>query len=365
MYAEDWPQETLSDLARIRRDHEFLRVLAAAVAKQGLGNPITDLNLINSVKSDLTFDQSWAVSDMANLVLDFHSVTSTRSPAHHAGGGGHRSRWSRRRPPQYQGGTTGTSSFRAAPGPDAIDQVLGIGPGIDPMTGSPLPASATVAVSVVNGTGTYNQAPTRRRPSPPSASTWSAWATRHPSGTCRRRTCLRIRSPAVEAAAERVAHSMSGSVIMAYDPSQVTDGAEVTVVTGTQFTVNAPPAPPAPRPPPRLPGDRRLSRPRRRHRPRPHPRHPPSRPRRQPRPASSHGIPGPARRAPPPPPRWPTPPDRPAGGAARSGGSERDQLLDVVVEDLPTVVVIEILELGHVRPSARGGLRCGASPIRR
>ena len=34
---------------------------------------------------------------------------------------------------------------------------------------------------------------------------------------------------------------MTGSVIMAYDPSQVTDGAQVTVVTGTQFAVNAPP----------------------------------------------------------------------------------------------------------------------------
>ena len=69
-----WPQENQSDLARIRRDHEFLRVLATAVAKQGLGNPIADINLINSVKSDLTFDQSWSVSDMANLVLAFHSV---------------------------------------------------------------------------------------------------------------------------------------------------------------------------------------------------------------------------------------------------------------------------------------------------
>lgn len=29
---------------------------------------------------------------------------------------------------------------------------------------------------------------------------------------------------------------------MSYDPNQVADGAEVTVVTGTQFTVNAPPA---------------------------------------------------------------------------------------------------------------------------
>ena len=38
---------------------------------------------------------------------------------------------------------------------------------------------------------------------------------------------------------------MTGSVIMAYDPSQVTDGAQVTVLTGTQFAVNAPPATPS------------------------------------------------------------------------------------------------------------------------
>src|SRR5271155_3249955 len=78
--AEYWPQEAQSDLARINRDHEFLRVLATAVAKQGLGNPITDVDLINSVKGDLTFDQSWSVSDMANLVLDFHSVSIDSVP---------------------------------------------------------------------------------------------------------------------------------------------------------------------------------------------------------------------------------------------------------------------------------------------
>ena len=43
-------------------------------------NPITDLDLINSVKADLTFDQSWSVNDMANLVLDFHSVNINSVP---------------------------------------------------------------------------------------------------------------------------------------------------------------------------------------------------------------------------------------------------------------------------------------------
>ena len=49
-------------------------MLGTAVAEQRMGNPLTDLNLINSVKSDLTFDQSWSVDNMASLVLDFHSV---------------------------------------------------------------------------------------------------------------------------------------------------------------------------------------------------------------------------------------------------------------------------------------------------
>ena len=39
-----WPQENQSDLARIVRDHEFLRVLATAVAKRGLSSPTTDLS---------------------------------------------------------------------------------------------------------------------------------------------------------------------------------------------------------------------------------------------------------------------------------------------------------------------------------
>lgn len=243
-YAEDWPQESLSDLARIRRDHEFLRVLGTAVAKQGLGNPITDLNLINSVKADLTFDQGWAVSDMVNLVLDFHSVNVNSVPqltlpvavvSDPDGAGGAL---------QYQGDSYGDVEFASqSQDQSAVDQVLGIGANTNPMNGEPLPAPSTVNVSVVNGTGTYNQA----------ANTAFGLAALgfHTVGTSdisplgdvvQTVVYYGSKSPAVEAAAEEVVHSMSGSVIMGYDPSQVTDGAEVTVVTGTQFSVNPPPA---------------------------------------------------------------------------------------------------------------------------
>ena len=241
-----WPQEAQSDLARIRRDHEFLRVLATAVAKRGLGNPISDLSLINSVKGDLTFDQSWSVTDMADLVLDFHSVNIAAVPqltlpvaevTDPEGASGDLI---------FQGSSYGEVEFPAqAQDQNAIDQVLGIGPSIDSMTGLPLPRPSSVTVSVMNGTGAENQA----------ADTASALAAlgfhtvgvgdTPPTGDVAETVVYYgSRAPAVEAAAEAVVRSMTGSVIMAYDPSQVADGAQVTVVTGSQFAVNAPTVPP-------------------------------------------------------------------------------------------------------------------------
>jgi LCP family protein required for cell wall assembly len=246
-YAENWPHETLSDLARIRRDHEFLRVLATAVSKQGLGNPITDLDLINSVKSDLTFDAAWPVSDMESLVLAFHSVDINSVPqltlpvsvVYDPDG------------PQNSGdyeydGSSGSGygdvEFPSeAQDQSVIDQVLGIKPSIDSMTGQPLPAPSSVAVSVQNGTGTYQQASDTATALSALGFNATAVGDVNPVGDLSETVVnYGSRTPAVEAAAEAVTRSMSGAVIMAYDPSQVTTGAQVTVVTGTQFTVNAP-----------------------------------------------------------------------------------------------------------------------------
>ncbi|HEV3369121.1 MAG TPA: LCP family protein [Acidimicrobiales bacterium] len=243
MNAQYWPQENQSDLARIRRDHEFLRVLAGAVAKQGLGNPVSDIDLINSVKADLTFDQSWSVSDMANLVLNFHSINIGSVPqltlpvavvTDPAGAGGSY---------VYQGGGPyGDVEFPTqSQDQAAIDQVLGIGNSIDSMTGKPLPTPSTVSVSVMNGTGASNQA----------ADTGSALTalgfhvvglgdTQPVGDVAETFVYYGSHSPSTVAAAELVARSMTGSVVMGYEPSQVTSGAQVTVVTGTQFAVNAP-----------------------------------------------------------------------------------------------------------------------------
>jgi LCP family protein required for cell wall assembly len=238
----DWPADPESDLSRIRRDHEFLRVLATAVAHQGLGDPISDVNLINSVKSDLTFDQSWSVSDMAHLVLAFHSVDINSVPQltmpvaqviDPAGESGDLI---------YQGGNYNEVEFPAqSQDQGVIDQVLSIGANTDSMTGNPLPATTSIAVSVMNGSGAYNQATDTSTALAALGFKIAGIGDTTPVGDVAETVVYYgSKSPATEAAAEKVARSMTGSVIMAYDPSQVSSGATVTVVTGTQFAVNAP-----------------------------------------------------------------------------------------------------------------------------
>jgi LCP family protein required for cell wall assembly len=239
-----WPQEAQSDLARIRRDHEFLRVLASAVAKRGLGNPIADASLLNSLKADITFDQSWSVTSMVSLLLEFHSVDINSVPQltlpvdlvnDPNGPSGDLI---------YEGGNYGQVEFPSQPQDRAtIDQVLGIAAGTDSMTGQPLPAPSTVSVSVENGTGAYNQATDTADALSALGFHTVGVGDASPTGDVSE-TVVYYGSlaPSAEAAAEAVANSMTGSVVMAYDPHQVTDGAQVTVVTGSQFSVNPPPA---------------------------------------------------------------------------------------------------------------------------
>jgi LCP family protein required for cell wall assembly len=239
-----WQPEAESDLARIRRDHEFLRVLASAVAKQGLGNPITDLNLINSVKADITFDQTWSVSDMVDLVLDFHSVNINEVPqltlpvqvvSDPEDGGGL----------VYDGSKYGDVEFPAeAQDLAAIDELLGIGPSTDSMTGDPLPSPSSVSVSVLNGTGVDNQATDTASELDALGYHVVGVGDTPPAGDVTETyVYYGSRDAAAEAAAESVSRSMAGAVVMGYDPAQVVDGAQVTVVTGSQFSVS-PPAPP-------------------------------------------------------------------------------------------------------------------------
>jgi LCP family protein required for cell wall assembly len=237
----NWPFENQSDLARIRRDHEFLRVLASAVAKNGLTNPITDFHLVSGVAPQLSVDQQLSQSDMINLVSTFHSVNANSAPqlTMPVSVGPAESY-------NYKGGVYGQIEFPSqVADQQVIDQFLGVSAGTDTMHGGALPVPGAVTVSVLNGSGATNQAADTSNAlqalgfkvagigDTPSVATQSETVVYYSQMT-----------PAAEAAAQTVAHSISGAVIMALGPTA--NGAQVTVVTGTQFTVNPPAAQAAP-----------------------------------------------------------------------------------------------------------------------
>jgi LCP family protein required for cell wall assembly len=229
----EWPQDPESDLSRITRDHEFLRVLATAVAKRGLGNPFTDQSLVSSVVSDLQADTGFSLSDMVHLVLTFHSVNINKAPQLTL--------------PvmvvdtvsyQYQGYNYGNIEF---PNEQldlaAIDQALGITKNTYPMTGGQLPQPTAVTVSVENGTDVANQATTTSTALSALGFHMVGVGDTTPVGPVAE-TVVNYSKAAYEPEAEKVAQSMSGAVVVGMGPT--TDGAEVTVVTGTDFSVNAP-----------------------------------------------------------------------------------------------------------------------------
>jgi LCP family protein required for cell wall assembly len=234
-----WPTETQSDLARIRRDHEFLRVLASAVKSKGLGNPITDQQLIAGVVGDLTVDSGFSATDMIGLVLTYHGVNVNSSPQLTV-------------PVQvdqfgnyvYKGGSYGDIEFPAEPEDHAaIDEFLGVKPNADTYSGGALPAPSKVTVSVMNGSGVYNQATDTAQSLKALGFNIGTVGDVTPVGQeAETVVYYSSKTPAELAAAQDVANSMTGSVIMAEDPTQVSPGAQVTVVTGTQFSVNPPPA---------------------------------------------------------------------------------------------------------------------------
>ncbi len=235
-----WPQEAQSDIARIRRDHEFLRVLAAAVKAKGLSNPITDQQLVAGVVGQLTVDSGFSASDMIDLVLGYHNVDVNSAPqltvpvavdqfGNYV----------------YQGGSYGDIEFPAQPQDhNAVDQFLGVkSNNEDTYSGGTLPSPSTVTVSVLNGSGASNQATTTAQSLQALGFHIGTIGDSAPVGReAETVVYYAAKTPAELAAAQAVANSMSGAVIMAMDPTQVKAGSQVTVVTGTDFTVNAPPA---------------------------------------------------------------------------------------------------------------------------
>jgi LCP family protein required for cell wall assembly len=231
-----WTREAQSDLARISRDHEFLRVLASAVAHEGLGNPLTDEKLVASVAPQMEMDPALK-GQLLGLAGTFHAVnpntvaeltlpvstTDTAVPVDYIYKG-----------LNYQ--EVVYPSLVADEG--AIDQFLGVKPDVDTMTGRPLPSPGSVTVSVLNGTGATDQAADTGRALGALGFMIGTLGDTAPVGTPSE-TLVTYRSSANEAAAEAVTRNLSGLVVLARGAT--TGGSDVTVTTGTDFAVKAPP----------------------------------------------------------------------------------------------------------------------------
>ena len=230
-----WPQDPQSDLSRIRRDHEFIRVLASQVSQRGLGNPLTDRSLVSAVAPNLQVDAALGATDMINLVLTFHGVSPSSAPQQtlpvvvHSGLSYY-----------YQGYDYGSVELTSEPQDrQAVYQFLGLSPGHDTMTGAALPSPSSVQVAVENGSGVYGQAGTTAASlSALGFQATAAGDVTSPGSPSETLVVYDPKSATGLADAEAVAQELTGAVVL--DAGQPTPGADVTVVTGSDFAVSPP-----------------------------------------------------------------------------------------------------------------------------
>ncbi|HTT87503.1 MAG TPA: LCP family protein, partial [Acidimicrobiales bacterium] len=230
-----WPQDPQSDLSRIRRDHEFLRVLATAVSARGLGNPVTDNDLLGAVAPQLQVDSGFSLGSMFGLVLTFHGTNPNAAPQvtlpvvvlsslNYL----------------YQGADYGNVELTSQPNDlAAVSKFLGLPTTRNTMTGQSLPSPSSVTVSVLNGTGTTGQAGQTASALRSLGFDVTGSGDAQASGPLSE-TVVYYSSAKYLGPAEQVLHSLSGAAVLG--KGHTADGAEVTVVTGTNFSVNTPPS---------------------------------------------------------------------------------------------------------------------------
>jgi len=240
-----WPQEAQSDIARIRRTHEFLRVLAAKVASRGLGNPFTDQSIISSVIGSLQVDQNFSENHMISLAREFASanvatVPQLTYPVVEVQNGSL----------LYQGYYYGDVEFPSQPsGEQTLATVFDVGTNENSFTYKDLPPAKSFKVSVENGSNTTGQAAAIAGDLSRRGFTIQSIGTRKPNGVVNETVVYYGGSPPPLnanwtspslAAAQEVLRQLSGPAILGYDPGEVTPGATVTVQTGDGLGVIAP-----------------------------------------------------------------------------------------------------------------------------
>jgi LCP family protein required for cell wall assembly len=239
----NWPPEALSDLARIRRTHEFMRVVAAQLLGTGIDNPIHDQSLATTLLPDLTVDNGFGWRQMVSLAVDYSGTKISQVPQltypivlNQTGS------YTYQGVPGY-----GDVEFPIQPGGwQTVDQILGVNPAQSPWTGKPLPVVGAFHISVENGTGTPNQAAIVAEALNKKGFHVNQTGDRTPVGTPEE-TFVWYGGPPPPAsgdwksaslgAALRVMTVLQGPVTLGYDPAMVTRGDMVTIQTGSDLSI--------------------------------------------------------------------------------------------------------------------------------
>lgn len=231
-----WPYEQQSDIGRIARTHEFLRVLASSVQKRGLSNPITDDKLVSSILPNVIVDSGLNDSNILGLIEDFHHANLVNAPQYTmpiavTPFGSY----------YFEGGNFGDVVFPVEPtDQNIINKFLGSANNLNTMSGKNLPSPSTISVSVMNGSGTPGQATIIANDFKDLGFSIGEVGNDKPVSYQAQETVVYY-SNGNEAQAETVARQLTGYVIMSLNPKKVVSGSNVTVVTGTDLSVNGAP----------------------------------------------------------------------------------------------------------------------------
>jgi LCP family protein required for cell wall assembly len=222
------------DIGRIERVHLFLRALVSQVSEKGVGDPITDAKLLGAIAPDLTVDTTLSKNSMLSLALQFHNDVGS-APEYTLPIVEDAVEY------DYKGYPYGLVAFPTEPqDQNTIDAFLG-------KTASPKAINpATITLSVIDGTGSptetsadaskltalgYKVVGTGEQASvgPISETTVEYAAGKTPAETA-----------ANLANAEQVKSSLGGLVVLGESPTL--DAADVSIVTGSGFTIATPAA---------------------------------------------------------------------------------------------------------------------------
>jgi LCP family protein required for cell wall assembly len=223
-----WVDDGSGDLGRIIRVHEFLRVLATAVERRGLGNVFTDNTLLEAVAPNLVIDSTLSISDMVSLLRVFHSTKVDSVPQETMPNIENFAEY------YFRGYDFGSVVLPTYPqDQQAVDRFLGLK---RPPGSNVKPSSITV--SVLNGTGAGSDATTTASQLSSLGYHVIGTGTSTPVGPISE--TIAYYKPGHILQAERLLKSLTGIVGMVQGTTD--GGADVTVVTGSDFTVRVHPA---------------------------------------------------------------------------------------------------------------------------